>query len=370
MSESVPIKAERIDVLDYARFVAAVAVMLFHYADLSIRFSHAPFRIAIPGLTDFGKYGYLGVELFFMISGFVIFNSTKGRTASQFATARALRLYPAFIVCVLLTSAAVFYWGMPSYRIKPMQFFANLVMVPGVFGQTNIDGSYWSLAVEIKFYAVILLLMLLGFAKKLNYFFLAWPVLLLLSSFLGFQWPQFLKGYDSYFCAGAIFAIRRTKKSIILDTLLLVCLYFSLELSAVKNLEVRDLHPLSPFIATFFVVAFYVFFWALSNRLIDNVKLPFAKLVGGVTYPLYLIHQTVGYIIIRHFGNEQNKASVVLIVMIVMVMVGCFLHVYAEQKTENFWKAVFKKVVGMPVGWLEATFSNLQLKVGGFIAPR
>ena len=362
MNEPTHAKAERIDLLDYARFVAAVAVALYHYTDFGIRYNRVPFHMALPVLTEIGKYGYLGVELFFMISGFVIFNSAKGRTAAQFAVARALRLYPAFLVCVILTSLAIHFWGAPAYRVHLTQFVMNLSMIPNTFGQANVDGSYWTLVVELKFYIVIFLLMLIGFSRKLEYFFLAWPVLMILTSVAGFQPPELLKGYDSYFCAGALFAISRGKKNIVLNILLLICLYYSLQLSVIKNLEVRDLHPMSPLVAAALVFSFYLFFWVLNRTAMTGLKLPFARQIGGTTYPLYLIHQTVGYIIIGHFANEQNKAYVVTATIIAMIFTGFLLHVYAEQNTQNLWKLTFRRIIGMPVTWLENLFSGLWLR--------
>ena len=65
---------QRVNEIDLLRFIAALAVVFFHYAfrgyaadDLSI--------LPYPLLAPLAKYGYLGVELFFMISGFVILTS-------------------------------------------------------------------------------------------------------------------------------------------------------------------------------------------------------------------------------------------------------------------------------------------------------
>ena len=86
----------RIETLDLLRAVAVLAVVLFHYAFRGAAadgFTHISWADAAP----FAKYGYLGVQLFFVISGFVIAYSADGRTATAFAIARVSRIYPGFV---------------------------------------------------------------------------------------------------------------------------------------------------------------------------------------------------------------------------------------------------------------------------------
>ncbi len=110
--------------IDAARFIAALAVWAFHR-------NHA-------------TYGYLGVPVFFAISGFVISNSRTGRTVPDFLAARTARLYPGFVLCLVLTLAVT-----PA---SWAHIAANLTMAPRLFGVDPIDGVYWSLLFEMLFY--------------------------------------------------------------------------------------------------------------------------------------------------------------------------------------------------------------------------
>ena len=58
-------------------------------------------KIALPYLASYAQYGFLGVPVFFIISGFVIAYSAEGRTPVGFAIARFSRIYPTFLFCVL-----------------------------------------------------------------------------------------------------------------------------------------------------------------------------------------------------------------------------------------------------------------------------
>ncbi len=98
--------APRLYVLDGLRLVAALMVVLFHYVALYGGWENNP-RAVFPSLHGYARYGWLGVEVFFLISGFVICMSTWGRSLGDFVVSRVSRIYPAYWVAVLLTAAVV-----------------------------------------------------------------------------------------------------------------------------------------------------------------------------------------------------------------------------------------------------------------------
>src|SRR5690349_12960020 len=97
--------AIRYPALDLARIVAALSVVLYHYGFyFSIPDTGSGSR-PFPQLSEFTRYGHLGVQLFFMISGFLIVQSAGQKTVGNFLLARVNRLYPAYFVCCTLTFA-------------------------------------------------------------------------------------------------------------------------------------------------------------------------------------------------------------------------------------------------------------------------
>ena len=164
---------ERVNTLDLIRFVAAVAVVLYHYtARYTSNLTSDPELFKSAAL--FTKYGYLGVNLFFMISGFVILSSAINSNPINFLISRATRLYPTFWVSVSVTAIFVFFFEAPSPAIGWIQYLANLTMLNDYLHIENLDGVYWTLQAELKFYGCVFLLLLFGWINQYKKWLTVW----------------------------------------------------------------------------------------------------------------------------------------------------------------------------------------------------
>jgi peptidoglycan/LPS O-acetylase OafA/YrhL len=135
----------RVEILDLLRALAVLAVVVFHYSFRGAAGDEGFTEISLPALVPFAKYGFLGVQLFFVISGFVIAYSTEHRTAVEFCIARIARIYPGFIVCMTLTFLMTLAAGAPHFEAGVRQWLANILIVAPAFKQPFMDGAYWSL---------------------------------------------------------------------------------------------------------------------------------------------------------------------------------------------------------------------------------
>jgi peptidoglycan/LPS O-acetylase OafA/YrhL len=143
---------DRLVALDIFRVFAAVSVVFFHYffgavINGSVSYSHLP-----TVLQAVSSYGYLGVQFFFMISGFVIAMSIKDRGAVDFVLARFYRLFPAYWVCVLITASVILLVPTGLFHFNTNYFLLNLTMLQRFFDIPHLDKSYWSLTYEVIFY--------------------------------------------------------------------------------------------------------------------------------------------------------------------------------------------------------------------------
>lgn len=141
--------------LDAIRFAAAMLVTLFHLGFLwwAHPMDEASVRLHsdLAPLAPFVSSGWVGVPIFFMLSGFVIAFSAHGRGVRQFALGRAVRLYPAAWLCTGVTALVIA--PDPGLWRKLANSFALSPVGPWV------SGVYWTIAIEIVFYAVVALLL-------------------------------------------------------------------------------------------------------------------------------------------------------------------------------------------------------------------
>jgi peptidoglycan/LPS O-acetylase OafA/YrhL len=171
----------RVQALDLLRLVAVLGVVLFHYGFRGPT-AQGITHVALPELASFARYGFLGVPIFFVISGFVIAYSAEGRTAIGFAIARFARIYPGFVFCMTITFLATLVFGAPHFETSLAQWAANLFIAAPGLRQPYMDSAYWSLVYEIVFYAWVAILIAVGvFRPHINVVVLVWLSISLLN---------------------------------------------------------------------------------------------------------------------------------------------------------------------------------------------
>jgi peptidoglycan/LPS O-acetylase OafA/YrhL len=272
----------RVPELDLLRFLAALSVVIYHFghrADLG------------PALGRATEFGFLGVQLFFMISGFVILWTAMGKSAPEFVISRISRLYPTFWVCVGATAATLCFLRGP---IGLTTLVANSTMIPGILRYPMLDEVYWTLVIEIKFYGVILGLL---FARQLTHI-RGWLVGWLLVSVLAVIYPRLhafaLNNLSVYFIAGCYLYLIRTQRSLIDLLPLAVCAALSVH-NAV-GMQVNFTNDPSHFATLWIgviVIAEYAIFLSVAWRAWALPALPVWGWLGAMTYPLYLVHSGV-----------------------------------------------------------------------------
>jgi peptidoglycan/LPS O-acetylase OafA/YrhL len=140
--------------LDLMRFVAAWLVVFYHFGQFDWKYPSAhppPNEVAFPFLHRMTAIGSVGVEIFFLISGFVIAGSAVGQTPSQFALRRAIRILPALWVCSTLSFIVRASTGEPISTLTVALLKSVILSPRGPY----IDGVVWTLVVEAVFYALI-----------------------------------------------------------------------------------------------------------------------------------------------------------------------------------------------------------------------
>ncbi|RKZ06315.1 hypothetical protein DRQ05_04995 [bacterium] len=312
--------------LDLLRFISIIAIVMFHYTfrghaadDMS--------KLSFPVLGSVFRYGWIGVYAFFMISGYTITLSARGKDFAAFVSKRFLRLYPTYWAAVILTTLVTIFLGGTRFNVSMSQFLMNLTMVQNYFKVDSVDGAYWFMFVILRFYFIIAFLVLVKQIRNIKWIAGAWLVLAMLDTVcyiprIGiFVMPR----YASFIAAGIIFY---TAKAEGWDWYKSVVILLSLVLSIVQ-VERHITHfvhyyntGLSVTAASLMIVLIYLFMARVTLSGAGRVGSRGSHrlmALGALSYPLYLIHQFIGYMIFNTYGSDANKYYLLAAVIAVMI---------------------------------------------------
>ena len=328
--------AGHVPALDLLRLFAALGVVLFHYAFRGAAAENFTV-VSLPSVESVAKYGWFGVQLFFVISGFVIARSAMGRGPVQFGIARFARLWPAFVVCTTLTALATWLWGAPRFGTSVPQWLANLTMVAPALRQPFMDGAYWSIVIEITCSAWLALFVALGqFPRRTDDIVIGWLSIALINEALihsSILRHLFITEYAGFFCAGILIAeIANGRRGWQAPFLIVVSTVIASSEALVGARETA-IHYSVPF-STAMMIALTVFAVALvwlASR-IPHLPLPkgLVLAIGGLTYPLYLLHQHIGYIAFNRLHEQAPAWLLVLGMTLAMIALSYVIWRYIE----------------------------------------
>lgn len=348
--------------LDPLRFAAALGVAIFHqmfwsWAWASIGFPGFERTVAAdvlyPSAAPFTWFGWVGVEIFFVISGFVIANSAIKSSPGEFLLGRALRLYSAVWVCATATFLVLLLFGSrPASEIILPYIHAMLMVPKGVTGQW-LDEVYWTLAAETACYGLVFCAML---TRKITLRHLAWGLTIYSAIFnavalqvascttppdlpylviLMFRVPcaAFLLSHGCFFALGIWLFISANRQLTALEqvAVAVTCLsgaaeiYFFASFFLTSIPAIADQSALVP-IMVWATAVLLIARAAKRNRrsaAIASSEAPaWLRTLGLITYPLYLTHNVIGSALICALvvsGLDATSAVWVAIGMLILV---------------------------------------------------
>jgi len=336
----------RILEFDAVRGLAALAVVLFHYTT-----RYGQLYGQAEGPTWEFRYGDYGVQLFFMLSGFVIF-MTLARTVSvmDFIVGRFSRLYPAYWAAVLVTFAAVSWCNLPGKQVTGIEALVNLTMVQQLLGARHVDGVYWSLQVELLFYVAMLALYRCGAFRRVWTTLFVWVAAGLcvhtgLEAF-GDQSPvlaSVLTKLQTLFCLKFIhlFAIGTAFYQVYKSGRLTISAVAAIAACIVVQ-GVTD-----SWWGAALVAGFVGLFHAIINGRLSVLNARPLVWLGGISYPLYLLHQNIGYLLIRRLNDWGVNANLsVAAACILAITLAAALTRMVERPAMTWIKGVYRRTRG------------------------
>jgi len=295
---------KQIHSVELLRGIASAMVCYFHLAKGNINF--LPDQSVIKKTASIG---WSGVEIFFVISGFVIPFAMfqKKYTIRNFITflqKRIIRIEPPYLISILLvvflnfvSTLSPYYRGSP-FHIDWPNLLGHIAYLNVFTGGKWLNDVYWSLAIEFQYYLLIAVSFTLIVSGKMYWRFL-FIILFLLSSFIPFPPNSFVFTYAGYFIAGILLF------QLVCNIIGFVEFFISIGLFIWLFVYQQGLFLTGITLITMLVILF-----------VNRVP-AFLRYIGLISYSLYLIHVPVGGRIINI--SEVKTTNIVLRELMVFV---------------------------------------------------
>lgn len=324
-------RAGRYPELDGLRGLAVLAVVVRHLTSTYDQFF--PDAPPPPFTFEDGKYG---VQVFFVISGFVILlTARRAGGPVPFVIARAARLYPPYWVSLALTTVVVAVLGPEVLRRTLGEVAVNTTMVQAALGVRHVDDSYWSLSVELLFYAIVAFALWRSWAddRRIRVVMGTWVVVGLLVAALyaaGGRTPELwrvviLTGaeFPTLFATGVLAMQSRNAR---LTPWLAPTLVAGF---AISWLVIDLRHAVVVTALSVVVVAVTRF------RRIGVLRSRPVQYLGAVSYPLYLTHQFIGYAIVHALVPSLGRTAAMVVAFALVLLASTVIHRTVEERASR-----------------------------------
>jgi len=320
----------RFEELDVLRGVAAMAVVVFHYSGHATRyFTGFPFHF---------KLGEHGVQLFFGISGFVIFMTLeKTRRLSDFVVSRFSRLYPAYWTTLAILAFATLITG---ERLWLRGLAVNTTMLQSFVGIGDFDIVFWTLAVELVFYVIMGTVFALGWTRRIVPIALAWLALAVVVALAGAHLPAWIPVYTTRFLIlphAPLFIIGMMWYRIHTDG-------FAKGPALVIAAAVATVFIASGIVLGLIAAGVSV---VVGLAVLGALRFAVGRVtvwIGAISYPLYLLHRNLGYTLLFAL-NRRGVPSIlnVLIAIAFALTIATAVSVFVERRAMESIRKRYKE---------------------------
>ncbi|MEU6653062.1 acyltransferase [Streptomyces sp. NPDC046900] len=334
----------RLRALDGLRLVAALMVALYHYGgrggDVTTAWGKSA-KTLFPTLHSWFAYGCLGVQVFFIISGFVICMSGWGRPLRSFFASRAARLLPAYWAAVIIVTA-VFALPIVVYKtVSPSDALVNLTMLQQPLGAQRVLGVCWTLWAEIRFYALFALCIVLPGAnrRRVIMFCAGWTLAAAIThaSKNPLLEVVLMPEYAPFFVGGVgLYLVYRNRKDAYAWGIVAVNWLIGQHYAVQSLWHHHNAHEFS-YRSAYGIIA-VVTFGFLAVTVIALGWLSWANwrwltVAGALTYPFYLVHEHLGWVVIKelHRGLHIPPSGTFALTIASMLVLAWLLNRCVEE---------------------------------------
>jgi peptidoglycan/LPS O-acetylase OafA/YrhL len=313
--------------IEILRGIASVLVMLFHFFNYKIvdQNNSYSYFLDINFINEITSFGFLGVQIFFVISGFIIPFSLyqqdfKIFSFPKFLLKRILRIDPPYIVSIIGVLVLAFFSSKSSFY-KGTEFKFDLVQILSHFGYFNsfinkpyLNTVYWTLALEFQYYILISLIFPLLINKN---FYVRNITLFLLNLSIFIPTNESIFNYVTFFAIG-------------ISGFLLY-----------KNVFSLNEFIFSIFISVILTIYFFKWFYiavaliALLIILKTNISFKIGNFFGKISYSLYLLHTIIGWKLInlssRFFTSTESRFVIMIAIILLTIFFSYIMYLLVEK---------------------------------------
>lgn len=357
--------------IDVLRFLAASSVVFYHLKARTLQGEMTTVgEVILPHAisaadNDWAWWGFVGVQVFFVISGVVIGFSALQATPRSFALARLVRLWPVMLICATaILGLRLAFWDV-SVEEEAVNYLRSITFWPvGPW----VSSQIWTLPIEIAFYAVVCLMLVFRSVHHLEK--LAWVLAAASAAFWcmavldlvqpGRAAALLLLRHGCYFALGiALMMVARAGWTAARALLVVLCVTTAWpEIAAVVEADVGERSephtPLLPFLVWLGSIA--LIWLSLAKRLAtadwlgrhSPATARLLRVTGLVTYPLYMIHLQLGALMMAAAidgGFDPVAAS--LAGYAASIAAAVFIALVLEPRLVKPTKALGRRLIGL-----------------------
>jgi peptidoglycan/LPS O-acetylase OafA/YrhL len=332
----------RLRALDGLRLLAALAVCSYHYTakdqEVAKSWGTSPVNL-FHDLSKVGTYGTLGVQLFFMISGFVICMSSWGKPLGEFFRSRVARIYPAYWVAIVMVTVASLILPVVVHHLRSDEILLNLTLLQQPMGSPRVIGVDWTLWVELKFYIFFgLLVVWRGVTyRRVVLFCILWTVACVFARVADNPFTDELvfRDHAPYFIAGlAFYLIHRYGSDWMLWGIVVMSFLLAQRYSVTAMWHPGQSGPYArnPHVVELLVALLFVIMAAVALGWLSWANWKWLTFAGALTYPFYLIHEHLGWFGIRIYhrylglGAYPTLFATVLTMLVLAYLMNKFVE--------------------------------------------
>ncbi|MFC9236692.1 acyltransferase family protein [Streptomyces decoyicus] len=335
----------RLRALDGLRLLAALMVAAYHFGgrngEIAQAWGGSPAH-QFPTAAPLFAYGCLGVQIFFVISGFVICLSGWGRTLRAFIASRVSRLFPAYWAAILLVTA-VFALPWVAYKaLPPSEVLTNLTMLQQPLGVDRVLGVCWTLWAEMRFYALFALCVVLPGAtrRRVVLFCAGWTLAATLAqaAHQPFLDTVLMPEYAPFFIGGiGLYLLHRYGARDPIAWAIVLVSWLIGQHYAVAGLWHAPSATAFSYRSTVVIIAVVTLGFALVAAValgrLHWANWRWLTVAGALTYPFYLVHEHLGWVVVRalHHGIGLPSYATLVLTVALMLLLAWVLHRFIER---------------------------------------